>query len=70
MRNGYGLENYAGPETRRHGWCLTKQGAAAVTAGEIITTGVMTDAHPVRAGERWSTQVSGAALAGLTIEFT
>ena len=49
---------------------LAKRGAPPLAAGEIITTGVMTDAHPVAPGERWSTQLRGAALAGLTLEFT
>jgi 2-keto-4-pentenoate hydratase len=49
---------------------LAKREAAPHAPGEIITTGVMTDAHPVAAGERWSTQLSGAALPGLSIEFT
>jgi 2-oxo-3-hexenedioate decarboxylase len=49
---------------------LAKRGAPPLAPGEIITTGVMTDAHPVATGERWSTQLSGAALAGLTLEFT
>jgi 2-oxo-3-hexenedioate decarboxylase len=49
---------------------LAKQPAAPpLAAGEIITTGVITDAHPVAAGERWSTRLSGLPLAGLTLEF-
>ena len=38
-------------------------------AGEIVTTGVITDAHPVRPGEVWRTRLSGLPLAGLTLEF-
>jgi 2-oxo-3-hexenedioate decarboxylase len=38
-------------------------------AGEIITTGTLTDAHPVQAGETWSTTLSGLPLRGLTISF-
>jgi 2-oxo-3-hexenedioate decarboxylase len=48
---------------------LTKQNARALAAGEIITTGVITDAHPVAPGELWSTRITGLPLAGLTIEF-
>ena len=49
---------------------LARQPAAPpLAAGEIITTGVITDAHPVAAGERWSTRISGLPLAGLTLEF-
>ena len=39
-------------------------------AGEIVTTGTLTDAHPVAAGERWSTDLHGFATRGLEIEFT
>ncbi len=49
---------------------LAKHGARPLAAGEIITTGTITDAHPVASGEIWRTQISGVALAGLTIEFT
>lgn len=44
--------------------------APALAAGEIITTGVLSDAHPVAAGERWSTRFSGIHLPGLQVEFT
>jgi 2-oxo-3-hexenedioate decarboxylase len=48
---------------------LRKQPAAPpLTAGEIITTGVLTDAHPVAPGETWRTEVTG--LAGLKITFS
>jgi 2-oxo-3-hexenedioate decarboxylase len=43
--------------------------APKLAAGEIVTTGVITDAHPVAAGERWSTQLAGLLLAGLSVEF-
>jgi len=46
---------------------LNKQ--TPLTAGEIVTTGVLTDAHPVAPGETWSTAISGLPLAGLTIAF-
>lgn len=49
---------------------LAKQPEApALRAGEIISTGTLTDAHPVRPGETWSTSFSGLPLAGLTIAF-
>jgi 2-oxo-3-hexenedioate decarboxylase len=41
-----------------------------LAAGEIISTGVLTDAHPVAAGETWSTSFAGLPLPGLTLEFT
>jgi 2-oxo-3-hexenedioate decarboxylase len=43
--------------------------APPLAAGEIVTTGVITDAHPVAPGERWSTRLTGVAVAGLHIEF-
>lgn len=49
---------------------LRKQrGAPALEAGELVSTGTITDAHPVKAGESWSTQIAGIGLRGLTIEF-
>lgn len=43
--------------------------APPLTAGEIITTGVLTDAHPVVAGDEWHTEISGLPLSGLQISF-
>jgi 2-oxo-3-hexenedioate decarboxylase len=40
-----------------------------LAAGEIVTTGVITDAHAVASGERWSTRIAGLPLPGLEIEF-
>lgn len=37
-------------------------------AGEIITTGTLTAAYPVRAGESYSAEFDGIPLPGLTIE--
>jgi 2-keto-4-pentenoate hydratase len=41
-----------------------------LVAGEIVSTGTITDAHPVAAGERWSTDLHGFAARGLEITFT
>jgi 2-keto-4-pentenoate hydratase len=38
-------------------------------AGEIVTTGTLTDAHRVIAGERWSTDLHGFATRNLEVEF-
>lgn len=38
-------------------------------AGEIVTTGTLTDAHPVRPGEHWNTEFQGIALDGLRLRF-
>jgi 2-keto-4-pentenoate hydratase len=37
--------------------------------GEIITTGTLTDAHPVAPGERWRTDFHGFAARGMEIGF-
>ena len=50
---------------------LSRQPAAPpLAAGEIVTTGTLTDAHPVAPGERWSTAFEGLPLAGLVVNFT
>jgi 2-keto-4-pentenoate hydratase len=43
--------------------------APPLRAGEIITTGVLTDAHPVAAGETWHTELSGLPISGLRVSF-
>lgn len=43
--------------------------APPLVAGEIVTTGVLTDAHPVVAGDEWRTEISGLPLPGLKISF-
>lgn len=48
----------------------SQPGAPPLAAGEIVSTGVLTDAHPVRPGETWSTSFVGLPLPGLTLEFT
>ena len=40
-----------------------------VAAGEVVTTGTLTAALPIREGETWSTSLSGIDLPGLTINF-
>ena len=45
-------------------------GSPALAAGEIVSTGVLTDAHPVAAGEVWRTVLEGLPLAGLEVSFT
>jgi len=43
---------------------------APVQAGEIVTTGTLTKALPVSAGETWATVLDGIDLPGLSITFT
>lgn len=40
-----------------------------VAAGEIITTGTLTKAMPVKPGERWTTELDGIPLGGIDIRF-
>ena len=42
---------------------------APVGAGEVVTTGTLTDAYPVKAGEKWSTRLAGIELPGLELVF-
>lgn len=43
--------------------------AKSLAAGELVTTGTITPAHPVRPGERWRTALQGISLPGLEIGF-
>ena len=45
-------------------------GSEPLREGEIVTTGTLTAAYPVRAGEVWETETGGLALPGLRVEFT
>jgi 2-oxo-3-hexenedioate decarboxylase len=40
-----------------------------LAAGEIISTGTLTRALPVKAGESWTTRLKGIALEGAGIRF-
>ena len=44
--------------------------APPLAAGEIVTTGTLTDAHPVAPGETWHTEIAGISMPGLTVRFT
>jgi 2-keto-4-pentenoate hydratase len=41
-----------------------------LAAGEIVTTGTLTRAMPVKPGETWSTALSGIPLDGIRLRFT
>ena len=43
--------------------------APQLVAGEIVTTGTVTDAVPISSGDRWTTQLDGIELPGATIDF-
>ncbi len=44
--------------------------AGPLTAGEVITSGTLTDAMPIAPGEEWLTEVQGLDLPGLSVNFT
>ena len=43
--------------------------APHLSAGEIVTTGTLTDAAPIIPGDRWTTRLDGIDLPGATISF-
>lgn len=43
--------------------------APPLRAGELVSSGTLTDAHPVEAGQTWRTELGGLPLAGLTVRF-
>jgi len=43
--------------------------APPLAAGDIVSTGTLTDAHPVAPGETWSTEIRGIDVRGLEIAF-
>lgn len=50
-------------------------GAPALQAGDVITTGTLTDAHPVQSGDTWHSEIFvdnplAAQLEGLTVRLT
>ncbi len=42
----------------------------ALQPGDIVTTGTVTRAFPVEAGERWSTRITGLPLSGVELAIT
>ena len=42
---------------------------SAPAAGEVITTGTLTNAHAVAPGERWESDYGALGIEGLTVEF-
>lgn len=50
-----------------HQLLKTQPQFAPLAAGELIATGTLTDAYPIKAGQTWSTAFSGVTLPGLTI---
>jgi 2-keto-4-pentenoate hydratase len=44
--------------------------AAPLRAGELVSTGTLTDALPIAAGERWSTRFAGIDIQDLQLHFS
>ena len=44
-----------------------RPGSAPLAAGEVVTTGTLTGAHPVAPGQRWTTRVEGARFGDLDL---
>jgi 2-keto-4-pentenoate hydratase len=55
-------------QCRQPGWKGVTVGARLPNT-EFITTGTLTDAHPVARGETWTTQIRGLPLHGLKASF-
>ncbi|MFN0182053.1 MAG: 2-keto-4-pentenoate hydratase [Gemmatimonadales bacterium] len=47
----------------------TQPEADPLRAGELVTTGTLTGAWPIRPGETWTTTVDGIALPGISVTF-
>jgi 2-oxo-3-hexenedioate decarboxylase len=43
--------------------------APGLRAGELVSSGTLTDAHPVEPGQTWRTELGGLPLPGLTVHF-
>ena len=44
-----------------------RPGSAPLAAGEVVTTGTLTGAHPAAPGQRWTTHVEGTPFGGLDL---
>jgi 2-oxo-3-hexenedioate decarboxylase len=48
---------------------LRRPGATPLEAGEIISTGTLTGAQPIAAGEQWKVAIEGMPLPDLQMTF-
>lgn len=71
MEMGEGANALGGPlSALRHlVETLAADGSPPLAAGEIVTTGTLTDAWPVRPGEDWSARLEGVPLAQISVRF-
>jgi 2-keto-4-pentenoate hydratase len=43
-------------------------GAPSIKPGDVVTTGTLTDAWPLQAGQRWSVRIEGAPISGFELQ--
>lgn len=46
-----------------------QDGSPPIHGGELVTTGTLTKAFPIRPGQRWETELHGIGLPGLAVQF-
>lgn len=72
IEEGFGRNALGGPLTAlRHlvGLLARDPHHPPLAPGEIVTTGTLTRAFPVKAGEIWTSELTGIALPGLALRF-
>jgi 2-oxo-3-hexenedioate decarboxylase len=70
---GHGVDVLGGPLMALHhlvGQVPRMPDAGLIQPGEIVTTGTLTDARPIAAGQTWRTEFDTPLLTGLSIQFT
>ena len=77
LKDGNGVADGSGKNVLRSpALCLAELGAAAtaagvpLAAGEVITTGTLTDAQPIAAGQTWTATVAGLDLPDVSVHFS
>lgn len=76
MKNGHSVETGVGanaldgPLHVLHHLVSLLPSSDALQAGEIVTTGTLTDAWAIAAGESWSAQFGGVMKGAVTVQFT
>ena len=48
---------------------IDRFGGEPLAAGEVVTTGTLTDAQPVAPGEVWTTRLDGIPIDGIRLGF-
>jgi 2-oxo-3-hexenedioate decarboxylase len=77
VRNGELVEEGAGKNSLRSpALCVQELARASVQRGdplrqgELISTGTLTNAQPIAAGEEWRAELNGLPLPSLRVQFT